>query len=178
MGVPKLKVSGEAGDSRMTPKWLVDELARRYAGEGAEFKLDVCATATSAKALLYFDVELDGLAQSWGGYGLGFARRKLGPIPPLAFSFFCNPPWSNIEPWVAKGIDEVLGPEPSADVGVYVLPARLSSAWWPELARWAEVLKPIRGRVQFPPEDPSVKSSSNPEATVYAVLRRDIVRPK
>lgn len=157
MTVPRLKTSGVAGDSRMTPQWLVDELAVRYAG--GVFSLDVCASAVSAKAKRYFDVQANGLVQPW-----------------ICSSFFCNPPWSAIEPWVQKGIETVHTLR-HASVGVYVLPARLSSAWWQVLTSHAEVLKPIRGRVQFPPEDPSVKSSSNPEATIYAVLRRDIERP-
>src|ERR1039458_9099457 len=76
------------------------------------FTLDVAASADNTKCSRFFDVEVDGLAQSW-------ANERV----------WCNPPHSNLEAWVAKAWDEFKGSD--CDLIVMLVPAnRTEQGWW------------------------------------------------
>jgi phage N-6-adenine-methyltransferase len=97
-------------DDRRTPPDLLAECAR-LAGVPM-FHLDVAANAENTKAPHWYDLEVDGLTQPWWGYT------------------WCNPPYSNIRPWVEKADEETS----RADVIAMLLPAnRTEQAWWQEL---------------------------------------------
>lgn len=72
------------GDEWYTPKWLFDSL-------GLKFDIDVCSpvdtTYSNVPAKKRFNINDDGLAQKWEG------------------TVWCNPPYSNSEPWANKMID-------------------------------------------------------------------------
>jgi phage N-6-adenine-methyltransferase len=90
-------------DERYTPRSLFDPLHKEF-----NFTLDVCATAESAKVPRYFTKEQDGLKRSW--------RRE---------RVWCNPPFSDIEPWVVKAWNS------SAELVVMLVPAvRTEQPWW------------------------------------------------
>jgi len=75
-----------------------------------EFTLDVAAAAHNAKCERYFDLETNGLSQSWAGERV-----------------WCNPPYSAIEPWVRKAWAEA----PLTRGIVMLLPAnRTEQKWW------------------------------------------------
>lgn len=88
--------------------------------EFGPFTLDVAAAAHNAKCDRYFDVETDGLRQSWAGERV-----------------WCNPPYSSIEPWVRKAWDEA----PTADGIVMLLPANRTEQKW-----WQTLVEPHRDR--------------------------------
>ena len=93
-------------DDRGTNPALFSELSERFGG----FTLDVAAAAHNAKCERYFDRKTDGLEQSWAGERV-----------------WCNPPYSDIRPWVDKAWQEV----GRADLIVMLLPAnRTEQAWW------------------------------------------------
>jgi phage N-6-adenine-methyltransferase len=78
--------------------------------ERFRFTIDVAALPHNAKLPRFYTPEQDGLAQSWAGERV-----------------WCNPPYSDIEPWTKKAWAE------SADCGVIVmlLPAnRTEQGWW------------------------------------------------
>jgi phage N-6-adenine-methyltransferase len=76
------------------------------------FTVDVAAAAHNARCERYFTVDDDGLAQSWAGEAV-----------------WCNPPYSNIRPWVEKAWRE----RALARRIVMLLPAnRTEQAWWQE----------------------------------------------
>lgn len=105
-------------DSYRTPKAL-------YAALDAEFgfTLDPCPLDESALA----GAQLwgrDGLQRSWAGERV-----------------FCNPPYSNIGPWLAKARE--------AEVAVYLLPCKTDTRWWHDYAMRADEFRFIRGRLQF-----------------------------
>lgn len=88
------------------------------------FTIDVAATAQNRKCGRYFSIEDNGLAQSW-------AREHV----------WCNPPYSNIRPWVEKAWKE----QPEAGLIVMLLPAnRTEQAWW------QECVEPFRDRLGSP----------------------------
>ena len=121
-------------DDRATPTDLFDALNRRFL-----FTVDACATKENAKLPRFFTEEQNGLAQDWTGERV-----------------WCNPPYSEISPWVEKAIGG------GADVAVLLIPAnRTDQKWWHRLiepARGNGSLKVefILGRVkfEFPAGDP------------------------
>lgn len=113
-------------DDRGTDPELFAELDARFG-----FTLDVAAGAHNAKCDRYFDLEADGLVQSW-------QRERV----------WCNPPYSSIEPWVRKAWDEWhpwdqdTGPTgPGADLIVMLLPANRTEQGW-----WQDHVEPYRDR--------------------------------
>jgi phage N-6-adenine-methyltransferase len=96
------------------------------------FTLDVAAAAHNAKCDRYFSIEDNGLIQSW-------ADERV----------WCNPPYSDIEPWVNKAWIEA----PETQLIVMLLPAnRTEQGWW---QRWVEPFRDgqnaggITPRVEF-----------------------------
>lgn len=93
-------------DERITPAWLFDSYNARFS-----FTLDPAANSANAKTAKFFDLESDGLAQSWAPHRV-----------------WCNPPYSNIPAWVAKAHAELAAGCP---VIVMLLPAnRTEQGWW------------------------------------------------
>lgn len=96
-------------DDRATTPEIFGPLNQRY-----RFTLDVAASATNAKCPRYFDIEKDGLAQPWAGERV-----------------WCNPPYSNVRPWIEKAWAEQGG---GVRVIVMLLPAnRTEQSWWQDL---------------------------------------------
>lgn len=92
-------------DERATPAELFAALDRRF-----RFTVDAAALAYNAKMARYWTPADDGLAQSWEGERV-----------------WCNPPFSEIEPWVVKARDG------GAELAVLLLPAnRTELSWWQE----------------------------------------------
>ena len=88
------------------------------------FTVDVAAALHNAKLERYFDCGDDGLAQSWNGHRV-----------------WCNPPYSDIGPWVAKAWAEHEG----AELIVMLLPANRTEQGW-----WQELVEPFRDRPDSP----------------------------
>lgn len=77
-----------------------------------QFTIDVAASDANAKLPRYYTRATNGLEQSWVGERV-----------------YCNPPFSNIAPWVKKAWAEV-----GAPLIVMLLPAnRTEQRWWHEL---------------------------------------------
>ncbi len=95
------------GDERETPIHLFNHLAKAVGG----FGLDAAASVLNAKCLRFYTREHDGLQQYWAG---------LGPV-------WCNPPYSRIEPWVAKAWIEH---QKTGTSSVLLLPASTGTRWW------------------------------------------------
>jgi phage N-6-adenine-methyltransferase len=99
------------------------------------FSIDVAASPHNAKLDRYFTFEQNGLEQSWAGERV-----------------WCNPPYSDIGPWIRKAWAEV-----DAQVIVMLLPAnRTEQVWWQEHVepyrdRPGTVLRTefLRGRLRF-----------------------------
>lgn len=100
----------------------------RYFGS---FDLDAAARPNNAKTLEFFTPATDGLVQRWYG------------------NVFVNPPYSNIEPWVKKALDETASGR--ADAVAMLLPAnRTEQAWWQDIVMQAATFVYfVRGRLKF-----------------------------
>jgi phage N-6-adenine-methyltransferase len=107
-------------DDRTTHPSLFDPLHARFG-----FTVDVAASDRNHRVAPYFTRDTDGLAQSWGGH-----------------TVWCNPPYSNLGPWVAKAWREWFESQPTV---VMLLPAnRTEQAWWQDL------VEPYRDRDDSP----------------------------
>lgn len=91
-------------DERQTSPEVFDPLNERF-----WFTIDVAALPRNAKCKRFWTPDDDALAQSWAGERV-----------------WCNPPYSEIEPWVEKAHAEV-----DAELIVMLLPAnRTEQGWW------------------------------------------------
>jgi phage N-6-adenine-methyltransferase len=89
---------------------VFEPLRARY-----NFSLDAAANRENAKCERYFDLEDDGLKQSWSGERV-----------------WCNPPYSDLYSWVKKARDEV--ETNGCEIAVLLLPAnRCEQKFWQEL---------------------------------------------
>lgn len=128
-------------DDRETTPEVFAELHERFA-----FTIDVAASADNAKLERFYTADDDGLAQDWSGERV-----------------WCNPPYSDIEPWVEKANGG------GAELVVMLLPAnRTEQGWWQrqiEPGRLAGTLTVefLPGRMRFiPPGEDTVKPNSRP----------------
>lgn len=113
-------------DDRTTPAELFDPLDARFG-----FTIDVAASPGNARCRRFYSVSDDGLAQSWAGEVV-----------------WCNPPYSQIRPWVAKAWHEAEG----ARSIVMLLPAnRTEQGWWQDLVEPARDQTGSPLRVEFLP---------------------------
>lgn len=106
-------------DDRATTPEVFDQLDARFG-----FTVDVAAAEHNAKCARFYDRESDGLAQSWANE-----------------SVWCNPPYSNVEPWVRKAWAECL----MAKSIVLLVPANRTEQRW-----WQQIVEPLRDRPGSP----------------------------
>lgn len=83
------------------------------------FTLDAAASTHNHKVPRYFTAADDGLCQPWAGERV-----------------YCNPPYSNIRPWVEKAWSEG-----AAALVVMLLPANRTEQTW-----WQDLIEPFRDR--------------------------------
>lgn len=140
-------------DDRRTPRSLFDPLHEEF-----EFTVDVAASSENALLERFYDLESDGLAQSWEGERV-----------------WCNPPYSNIAAWVDRAADG------DADLVVMLLPAnRCEQGWWQdyiESNRRTGLIETrfLRGRLRFdtPDHDYAAQPKGNrPPFGVVVVIWR------
>jgi phage N-6-adenine-methyltransferase len=95
-------------DDRETPPEIIDPLRAEHG-----FTLDVAASPHNARCPQFYTVAEDGLAQTWTGV------------------VWCNPPYSDIRPWVEKAWRAMM--VDGASVVVMLLPSnRTEQRWWQE----------------------------------------------
>ncbi len=120
-------------DDRWTPRRFIEELPYK-------FTLDVAASSKNAVCNRYFDKAKNGLLQPWTGERV-----------------WCNPPYSDVEPWVRKAMTEIY--TGCLLVAMLVPANRTEQPWW---QNWIEpnrdgrhtaliriTTRFIRSRVQF-----------------------------
>jgi phage N-6-adenine-methyltransferase len=147
--------ASDSVDERITPAKIFDPLHQEFG-----FTLDVAANASNAKTPAFFHLASDGLSQSWAGHRV-----------------WCNPPYSDIRPWIEKAWEE-FGPCPLIAM---LLPAnRTEQRWWQDLielrrdGRGPLETRFYRGRFNFGlPDNPEGKfHSSPPFGCVLVIWRR------
>ena len=91
------------------------------------FTLDVCASKDNAKCAVYYDIEANGLSQSWHGV------------------CWMNPPYGrDIGKWMKKAYESSL----QGATVVCLVPSRTDTKWWHEYAMQGQI-EFIKGRLKF-----------------------------
>ncbi len=124
-------------DTYATPQSVFDYFNREF-----QFDFDVCAEDETAKYDLYFTKEVDALIQDWSEH----CNRA-----------WCNPPYSNITPWVEKAIEQQ---EKGVTTVMFVM-CDLSVGWFKKaLSKCSEVRFIIGGRISFEMDGVPVKGNN------------------
>lgn len=121
---PELDISGRVVGSAESDEHYTPTAVFQPWNEEFHLTLDACATAESAKVPYFFSINDDGLKQPWTG-----AR------------VWCNPPYSDIAPWIRKATYEVS--DGWCPLVVMLVPAWTDRAWWQE---YVEPHRDGRGR--------------------------------
>jgi phage N-6-adenine-methyltransferase len=112
-----------------TPKEFLDAVRCRLGIE--DFLLDVAADTKNAVAPMFYDEATDGLKQSWN-MGNGWT--------------WCNPPYSNISPWVAKAFKETVS---NGAKTAMLIPASVGANWWRDYVHEMAHVIFLNGRISF-----------------------------
>lgn len=130
-------------DLFQTPQYLYDWYNTRYT-----FTHDVAASDLNHKAPLWFTEAQDSLVQPWGT------------------SNWCNPPYSNIMPWVEKAIAETA----RGNTTVMLIPADTSVAWFKKAFDNCYSCEFINGRISFINVDTGKPQSGNNKGSVVFIF--------
>ena len=87
-----------------------------------------------------FGFTLDGASEPGNGL-LPLASTVDGPIDWAGHSVFCNPPWSNIKPFIEQAA--------AANVAVFLVPARTNGGWFHRAIELGAKVKFFKGRPKF-----------------------------
>lgn len=111
-------------DERRTPLYLFNWLNSRF-----EFDMDAAASEENALCEFFIDEQQDATSNTaqWVG------------------NVFCNPPYSNILPFLEKGIEHHMRTGYSV---LFLLPVRSDQTWWHKLALKGEI-EYYKGRIRF-----------------------------
>lgn len=139
-------------DRRYTTRDTMD-LCKRLAGVDG-WDLDVAADEESHWAPRYYDVQRNGLAHPWTPLHPPSTMRD-GSLPRLGrgqrWNVWCNPPYSDIKPWVRKAWQTASEISERFDWSIaMLLPCnRTEQPWWHEHVepyrddrRWAQLPVP------------------------------------
>jgi phage N-6-adenine-methyltransferase len=149
---PQQKTNPKVDDRETAPE-VFNPLHERF-----RFTIDVAASAENAKLPQFYNRDDNGLACAWDGERV-----------------WCNPPYSDIRPWVEKAwrswSEDICDERTGADLIVMLVPAnRTEQAWWQDLV---EPLRDeeggsfhvefLRGRLRFiEPGDDAVRPNARP----------------
>lgn len=130
-------------DRRYTTRKTLD-LCQRLAGVTG-WDLDVAADEESYVSPRFYDVQRDGLKCSWLP-GIPPATMRDGSLPRggrgKRWSVWCNPPYSDIEPWVERAWDFAREVDCRFDWTVsMLLPCNRTEQPW-----WQNLVEPYRDR--------------------------------
>ena len=93
-------------DDRAVPQMVFEQWNKRF-----RFSVDVAASKANAKLPRFYTAKDNGLSKDWAGERV-----------------YCNPPYSNLRPWVSKAVSR------EAELAVLLLPAnRTEQSFWQEL---------------------------------------------
>ena len=112
-------------DTWSTPQYLFNWLDSIYDLDG-----DLCASEENAKCDKYFTSADDSLTLRWLNYG---------------YTGFCNPPYSNISPWIDKAITEAK----EGFTTVMLIPTPNGEKYYNEIFKHATSITFITGRIAF-----------------------------
>ena len=135
-------------DCWQTPLWVFDALDMEFG-----FWLDAASSERNALCANFLTERDDSLSREWNSYG----------------AIWCNPPYSDISPWVEKAAEQCMAQRQPV---VMLLPADISTGWFSAAMQTADELRLIPdGRIQFVPVTDGGKRKSNPKGSVLFIWR-------
>jgi phage N-6-adenine-methyltransferase len=137
--------------SSATDNWETPQLFFNELNEEFHFQLDVCADNDNAKCSEFFDVEANGLAQTWLRKVCWMNPRRMG---------------RTIGQWMKKAYASA---QEGATV-VCLVPARTDTKWWHDFAIKGEV-RFIKGRLKF-----GGHKNSAPFPSAVVIFRPQVVQ--
>lgn len=114
-----------ANDEWKTPKWFFDWCNFKF----GPFTLDAAASDENHLCEKYYTQQNSGLKNPWDNYGVTW----------------CNPPYSDIQPWVIAAMGEMVRSRRS----VLLLPSRTSRDWYSQCFTFASIGFITNGRIKF-----------------------------
>lgn len=142
-----------------TPLWVVNGLFTlcKDLGLVGKFKheIDVAANECNSKCEYYIDEEMDTLTTPWG----------------TNFLCWCNPPYSNVEPFIKKAVAETV----FGNHTVMLLKNDCSTKWFELALKHATAVIFITGgRINFIPyDDGEKKKGSNFSSVAFVFTNMD-----
>lgn len=133
MTVPRQRPHRSKQNYRTPPEFLA---ATRRLLDIRQFEIDLAADQTNTVAPAFYDVEIDALGMLWGSGSPEWS--------------WCNPPYTDISPWVAKAWQE-------RQVGnqmALLLPASVGANWWRDWVHEKALVLFLNGRLAFMPDKP------------------------
>lgn len=152
--MPKQKPGKSYQEYRTPVELLIAVKKRLHIGD---FSLDVAASKENSVAFSYYTEEDDGIVQDWETNGWNW----------------CNPPFGDITPWVAKGYSESL----KGASTVMLLPASVGSDWWKDYVEQYSYQVFLNGRLCFIPNWRTTVNPS-PRNTTGAFYKSQPLYPK
>lgn len=144
----------EIRDLWQTPKQIFEFWNRQY-----KFDVDVAASKHNALCEYYIDENTNALTCDW------FDWRKPGNDITTAW---CNPPYSNIRPWVEKAAEQ----QKLGVTTVMLVPADQSVGWFKEATKSCnEVAIVTSGRIAFINADTGKPVKGNNKGSMFLVWR-------
>lgn len=110
-----------------------------------------------------FAFTLDGASEPGNGL-LPAASTVEHPISWEGHRVFCNPPWSNIRPFVEQAVE--------ADLAVFLVPARTNVAWFHRALDLGAMPRFFQGRPRFELPEHTGKSHNSPVDCVLLIFRQ------
>jgi phage N-6-adenine-methyltransferase len=109
-----------------------------------------------------FGFTLDGASEPGNGL-LPLASTAESPIDWTGHRVFCNPPWSNIRPFVEQA--------PTAELAVFLVPARTNVAWFHRALDLGATPRFFQGRPRFELPEHAGKGHNSPVDCVLLIFR-------
>lgn len=127
MRKPPTQKPGKSEQVVCTPPEFIEKLKHRLAIH--VFSIDLAADSSNSIASQFYDEEIDSLTQPWSFSSWGF----------------CNPPYSDIRPWVHKAWVEAGNGAKTA----VLVPSSTGSNWWRDWVDSKAHVLLLNGRLTF-----------------------------
>lgn len=111
-------------DEWATPQTFFNEINKEF-----DFTLDVCSTVENHKCDKFFTLADNGLEQNWGGQRV-----------------WCNPPYSEINKWVAKAFYETRNDN---TLVALLIPSRTDTRYFHDYIYNRAEIRFVKGRLKF-----------------------------
>lgn len=148
MAVHTSNTNPEHKDSWQTPEWLFTALDLEFG-----FYLDAAASDSNALCARYLTEQDDSLTAEWVSHG----------------AIWCNPPYSNIRPWVEKAAEQSRKQNQPV---VMLVPEDMSVGWFLQALKSVDEIRVITGgRINFVNPVTGEEKKGNSKGSMFLIWR-------